>query len=142
MKKIKQFMMTMVILIGIVVSSLIPAYATTGDGAQNEETVTRLEWLKALTTAFEMEVEEYNYPDNYFSDVDASSEDYYDIMLATEFGLVDVEAGDDGLHRRCHHHSAQLAPRRREARLVINTDCFLPDALASEFHLLRPPETS
>jgi len=57
-------------------------------------------------------------------------------------GLLILPAGDDGLHRRCHHHSAQLAPRRREARLVINTDCFLPDALASEFHLLRPPETS
>ena len=56
--------------------------------------VTRIEWLHQLTQTFEMKVEEDNYPDNYFSDVDSSSEYYYDLMLATEFGLVDVEAGD------------------------------------------------
>lgn len=33
--------------------------------------------------------------------------------------------------------AASLAPRRREARLVLHADCFLPDALASEFRLLR-----
>ncbi|GEM_PF-845848 len=56
--------------------------------------VTRIEWLHQLTQTFEMKVEEDNYPDNYFSDVDSSSKYYYDLMLATEFGLVDVEAGD------------------------------------------------
>ena len=56
--------------------------------------VTRIEWLKALTETFEMTVEEDNYPDNYYSDMDSSSENYYEVMLATEFGLVDVEAGD------------------------------------------------
>ena len=56
--------------------------------------VTRLEWLKALTSTFGLAVEEDNYPDNYYSDIDASSADYYDVMLATEFGLVDVEAGE------------------------------------------------
>ena len=64
----------------------------TAEGGSVE--VTRLEWLKALTEVFEMSVEEDNYPDNYYSDIDANSEDYYDIMLATEFGLVDEEAGD------------------------------------------------
>ncbi|MCM1186910.1 MAG: leucine-rich repeat protein [Lachnoclostridium sp.] len=58
------------------------------------EEVSRLEWLKALTNVFQMSVEEDNYPDNYYSDIDATSEDYYDVMLATEFGLVDVEAGE------------------------------------------------
>ena len=56
--------------------------------------VTRIEWLTALTDAFEMSVEEDNYPDNYYSDINATSEYYYDVMLATEFGLIDVEAGD------------------------------------------------
>lgn len=60
----------------------------------DDETITRVEWLQELTTAFEMSVEEANYPDNYFSDIDASSEYYYDIMLATEFGLIDIEAGN------------------------------------------------
>lgn len=58
------------------------------------KSVTRLEWLKALTETFEFTVEEDNYPDNYYSDIDADSPDYYDVMLATEFGLVDVEAGE------------------------------------------------
>lgn len=58
------------------------------------DSVTRLEWLKALTSTFGFTVTEDNYPDNYYSDVSSSSADYYDIMLATEFGLVDVEAGE------------------------------------------------
>jgi len=41
-----------------------------------------------------MSVEQDNYPDNYYSDISSSSQYYYEIMLATEFGLVDVEAGD------------------------------------------------
>ncbi len=58
------------------------------------DSVTRLEWLKALTETFEFTVAEDNYPDNYYSDVTSDSADYYDIMLATEFGLVDVKAGE------------------------------------------------
>lgn len=56
--------------------------------------VSRIEWLGGLTETFEMTVEEDNYPDNYYSDINASSEHYRTAMLATEFGLVDVEAGD------------------------------------------------
>ena len=64
---------------------------------ENEEgdpSITRIEWLQTLTSAYEMSVEQNNYPDNYFSDIDATYVHYYDVMLATEFGLVDVEAGD------------------------------------------------
>lgn len=56
--------------------------------------VSRIQWLKELTEAFGMSVEEDNYPDNYYSDIDSSYADYYTVMLATEFGLVDVEAGE------------------------------------------------
>ncbi len=56
--------------------------------------VSRAEWLAELTETFSMSVMEDNYPDNYFSDIDSSSEYYYVVMLATEFGLVDVEAGE------------------------------------------------
>ena len=62
--------------------------------AETEE-VSRIEWLKQLAAAFQMSVEEDNYPDNYYADIDSSYEDYYTVMLATEFGLVDVEAGDN-----------------------------------------------
>ena len=56
--------------------------------------VSRAEWLAELIETFSMSVTEDNYPDNYFSDIDSSSECYYVVMLATEFGLVDVEAGE------------------------------------------------
>ncbi|MBQ7203799.1 MAG: leucine-rich repeat domain-containing protein [Eubacterium sp.] len=54
----------------------------------------RAEWLSELTQLFEMTVEEDNYPDNYFSDLTDESPYYRDILVAAEFGLVDVEAGD------------------------------------------------
>ncbi|MCM1113537.1 MAG: hypothetical protein NC399_09820 [Muribaculum sp.] len=41
-----------------------------------------------------MAVEEDNYPDNYYSDLSSDSAIYRTVMVATEFGLVDVEAGD------------------------------------------------
>jgi len=56
--------------------------------------ITRVQWLHELTTVFNMTVEKDNYPDNYYSDIDSSSAYYYDVMLATEFGLIDVEAGE------------------------------------------------
>ena len=43
---------------------------------------------------FEVSVAEENLPDNYFSDLDANSKYYCDVLLAVEFGIVDVEAGD------------------------------------------------
>ena len=54
----------------------------------------RAEWLSQLTKTFEMTVDTDNYPDNYFSDLSADSDDYYHVLLAVEFGVIDVEAGD------------------------------------------------
>ena len=68
----------------------MPAIVRSGD----QTPVSRIQWLKELTEVFEMSVEEDNYPDNYYSDIDSSYADYYTVMLATEFGLVDVKAGD------------------------------------------------
>ena len=58
-----------------------------------DSTITRAQWLHELVELFDMTVEEDNYPDNYFSDISADDSYYRDIMVATEFGLVDVEAG-------------------------------------------------
>ena len=69
-----------------------PEETEPGDGAS--DVVTRIQWLHDLTVTFGMTVEEDNYPDNYYSDIDSASEYYYDVMLATEFGLVDAEAGE------------------------------------------------
>ncbi len=53
----------------------------------------RAQWLSQLAKTFDMTVESDNYPDNYFSDLTEDSEYYYDILLAVEFGVVDIEAG-------------------------------------------------
>lgn len=60
----------------------------------NTGEVSRADWLSELVSIFEFSVAEDNYPDNYFSDIDISSDYYRTIMLATEFGLVDVKAGE------------------------------------------------
>jgi len=61
------------------------AYAETS-GSQSEkgivlEEMTREEWLHNLAVVFDMSVEDQQYPDNYFSDLDSSSEYYYDVLL-------------------------------------------------------------
>ena len=73
-----------------------PVYAADG--------MTRAEWIHNLTQVFEMTVEGDNYPDNYYSDITAANSCYRDIMVATEFGVIEVEAGqkicpDDALTR-------------------------------------------
>ncbi len=61
--------------------------------ADDGTTVTRAEWLRQLTVTFEMAIEEGHYPDNYFSDLPSDSAYYYDVLLAVEFGVVDIPAG-------------------------------------------------
>ncbi|OLR62706.1 hypothetical protein BHF69_08460 [Anaerostipes sp. 992a] len=56
--------------------------------------ITRAEWLHDLTVVFGMTVEEDNYPDNYFSDLKEDHTYYKDILLAIQFGVVDIEEGD------------------------------------------------
>jgi len=60
----------------------------------NEEYITRIQWLQTLINAYGMSVEEDNYADNYYKDVEQADQYYRDIMIAIEFGLIDVEAGD------------------------------------------------
>lgn len=56
--------------------------------------ITRAEWLHNLVVSFDMSVEETALPDNYFSDLDESHPYYQDILLAVEFGVVNVAAGE------------------------------------------------
>ena len=55
--------------------------------------VTRAQWISALTRTFNMTVEDGKYPDNYFLDLSEESEYYYDMLLAVEFGVLNVPAG-------------------------------------------------
>ena len=61
----------------------------------SDETISRAEWLTLLAETFTMVVEDDYYPDNYFSDLDSSSEYYYAVLLNVEFGVVDVETGGE-----------------------------------------------
>jgi len=55
--------------------------------------VTRAQWISALTKAFDMQIQDDHYPDNYFSDLTEDSPYYYDLLLAVEFGVLDIPAG-------------------------------------------------
>lgn len=58
-------------------------------------TITRAEWIHDLSILFNMQVDEDNYPDNYYSDLTVDSPYYADIMMAVEFGVIDLEAGKE-----------------------------------------------
>ena len=58
-----------------------------------EKPVSRIEWVRQLVKAFDMTVEEDNYPDNYYSDMEETSAGYRDLLAAVEFGVIDLEAG-------------------------------------------------
>lgn len=69
-------------------ASLLPA-------AFAANTVTRAEWISQLVEAFSMTVEDDSaIPDNYFSDITETDSYYRDILLAVEFGVIDLEAGE------------------------------------------------
>ena len=86
MKKLKDI--TLFLMLTLAVFIMLPAKVRAAD-----QIITRVQWLHDLTELFNMTVEEDNYPDNYFSDISEQDEYYRDVMVATEFGLVDVEAG-------------------------------------------------
>ena len=72
----------------LMIASLLPVTALAAD-----ETVTRIAWVQKLVKTFDMTVEADNYPDNYYSDIDSSASYYKDLMIAVEFGVIDLEAG-------------------------------------------------
>lgn len=83
------------ILVFAMVLEMIPAEWAGSKVVYAEDTtvITRVQWVHDLTELFGMTVEEDNYPDNYFSDISEESEYYRDVMVAVEFGIVDIEAG-------------------------------------------------
>ena len=56
--------------------------------------ITRSEWVSKLVSTFNMQIDdESNMPDNYFNDITSDMDCYKDILLAVEFGVIDLEAG-------------------------------------------------
>ncbi len=90
MKLCKKFIS--LILAVLMATSALTAVDFSAYAADNSD-INRATWISKLVDVFDMTVEKNNYPDNYFSDIDESSKYYRDIMIATEFGLLDIEAG-------------------------------------------------
>ena len=90
----KVISLIMLLLVVLMVYGRTNVFAAETKSAENKTTVTRAEWLSDLVDTFEMKVEDDNYPDNYFSDLQSSSEYYYKVLVAVQFGVVDVEAGN------------------------------------------------
>ena len=55
--------------------------------------VSRAEWIHGLVMQFSMTVDANNYPDNYYCDIDSAHPYYRDLMIAVEFGVIDLAAG-------------------------------------------------
>ena len=62
--------------------------------ALSGDEISRIAWVEELITLFDLTVEEDNYPDNYYSDISADDSFYRDVMVACEYGMIDLEAGE------------------------------------------------
>ena len=91
----KKHVLPMLLVLVMAIFFLPSTVHATETGGDASETVTRIQWLKELTQTFEFSVEENNYPDNYYGDISSDYADYYTVMLATEFGVLDIEAGEN-----------------------------------------------
>ena len=95
-------LLTLVLLISTV--SAVAPVTRTGE-------ITRSEWISQLVETFEMKIENPdNMPDNYYSDLSADADYYMDIMVAVEFGVIDLDAGypfypDDPVTREFAAHT-------------------------------------
>ena len=86
-RRMKKRLISTLLTIAIFASLLPAAFAA--------NTVTRAEWISQLVEAFSMTVEDDSaMPDNYFSDISETDSYYRDILLAVEFGVIDLEAGE------------------------------------------------
>lgn len=97
-------MISIILSVCMVWTAVFAGCGTAAFAADNEKadlsgrestTITRIDWLHELVTIFNLYVEEDNYPDNYFSDLSTEDEFYRDVMLACEFGVIDIEAGEE-----------------------------------------------
>ena len=63
--------------------------------ALSGDEISRIDWVQELVTLFDLTVDEDNYPDNYYSDISTDDSFYRDVMMACEFGMIDLEAGEE-----------------------------------------------
>ena len=78
--------LTIILCIGIISVSDISVKAA--------ETITRGEWIHTLVTEMELTIDDGIYPDDYYPDI-TESEYYDDILVAINYGIINLEAGED-----------------------------------------------
>ena len=59
--------------------------------ALSGDEISRIDWVQELVTLFDLTVDE----DNYYSDISTDDSFYRDVMVACEFGMIDLEAGEE-----------------------------------------------
>ena len=78
----------------LVVALILPILTGAVSAADPSVEVTRAAWITQLVDTFSMTVEDDSaMPDNYYSDLTDDMPYYEDILLAVEFGVIDLEAG-------------------------------------------------
>ena len=58
-------------------------------------TITRAQWLHDLVTVFGLTSEDEELPDHYYQDLTSDKEYYRDMMVAVEYGIIDIPSGSD-----------------------------------------------
>ena len=77
----------------LIVFLMVPAFLGSVFAAGSGE-VSRGEWISQLVSTFNMTVDDAStMPDNYYSDMTMESPYYNDVLLAVEFGVIDLDAG-------------------------------------------------
>ena len=77
----------------LIVFLMVPAFLGSVFAAGSGE-VSRGEWISQLVSTFKMTVDDAStMPDNYYSDMTMESPYYNDVLLAVEFGVIDLDAG-------------------------------------------------
>ena len=77
----------------LIVFLMVPAFLGSVFAAGSGE-VSRGKWISQLVSTFNMTVDDAStMPDNYYSDMTVESPYYNDVLLAVEFGVIDLDAG-------------------------------------------------
>ena len=74
-------------------ATAVPLFSATNDDL-TPGAISRVEWIRGLVALFDMEIDEESMPDDYFYDIEEDSEYWLDVMTATAFGIVNIEAGE------------------------------------------------
>ena len=85
-KQWKKLMLSVLLIVCVSILNCSSVFAANG--------ITRGEWIHNLVKTFDMKIEDGLLPDDYYGDI-SDSKYYDDILIATNFGVIDLEAGED-----------------------------------------------